>query len=93
MNGTLYVQKKNEAGTLTAGWIHERPDGNTWITKPNGPGKDVLTLDTACALIFDLNNHCDEITAYIDAGYIVRTGNNLAYHPDAKRKPNSITVA
>ena len=59
MNGTLYVQKKNEDSTLTAGWIHERPDGNTWITKPNGPGKDVLTPDTECALIFDLNNYCD----------------------------------
>ena len=35
----------------------------------------------------------DEITAYIDSGYTVRTGNNIAYCPDAKIRPNSITVA
>lgn len=89
MNGTLYVQKKNADGTLTAGWIHKCP----CLGHPMGPGQDALTLDLEKALIFDLNNHCDQITAYLDAGYTVRTGDNLLHRPDAKSKPNSLTIA
>lgn len=91
MNGAIYVQKTDPTGVLTAGWVAEKHNGK-FLTKPLGPDEDELTEDMEEALVFDLNNHCDCINAYLDAGWYVRTANNRIYSPTEK-KPNGLSIA